>query len=292
MSWRVYSGKDLAILIDFLKIEEWRCVPFADRIRESITTRWAKRPSFHILVNENEVNGRGAIGEAIMFTKHGLALPLLNDRTSCMLMHNRKFKAFFNRYENRLHSIMGPQDSVVKMERLFEKQPKKKIDYYLMALDLTRYQPRRVKLGTNLTARLAGQEDANRLYSLQKQYELEEVLLNPTQFDENRCRTHLRKNLKKQVVFVAELDGLPISKAGTNARGFYVDQIGGVFTKAGLRNRGYAAWIMEALLEYLKTTRRMVTLFVKMDNRSAINLYKKLDFEIKRNFRISYYLPT
>jgi ribosomal protein S18 acetylase RimI-like enzyme len=49
---------------------------------------------------------------------------------------------------------------------------------------------------------------------------------------------------------------------------------------------------MEALLEYLKESRNVATLFVKRDNTSAIALYEKLSFRIRDNYRISYYAYT
>ena len=102
----------------------------------------------------------------------------------------------------------------------------------------------------------------------------------------------LRKNLKKQVVFLAESNGIPLSKAGTNSRGFHADQLGGVYTREDRRNQGIAYWVMEALLGCLKESRNVATLFVKRDNTSAIALYEKLSFRIRDNYRISYYAYT
>ena len=84
------------------------------------------------------------------------------------------------------------------------------------------------------------------LYPLQRDYELEEVLIEPGHFDPQTCLANLRSTLRRQIVILAEQDGRPVSKAGTNARGFDADQIGGVFTVEGQRGRGLARRVMVA----------------------------------------------
>jgi GNAT superfamily N-acetyltransferase len=292
MAWRIYAKKDLPSLLAFLKNEEWKCVAFTSRIRESLTIRWGNRESYDILLNEAKIKGAPAIIEAIMLTRHGLILPFMNPSLSCTLGHNNTFNALFTRYSRRVHSVMGPRDSVFKIENIFQKKSRATIDYYLMVRDLKDFHGKSVPPILGLTIRPARYEDTSGLYELQKKYELEEVYLDPSLFDENRCRVLLRKSLKKQVIFVAELNGELLSKAGTNARGFRVDQLGGVFTKEDRRNQGFAFRVMEALLDYLKDSRAMVTLFVKKSNPAALALYNKLDFETRENYRITYYAHT
>jgi predicted GNAT family acetyltransferase len=88
---------------------------------------------------------------------------------------------------------------------------------------------------------------------------------------------------------MAELGGVPVAKAGTNARGFTTDQIGGVFTRPDLRHRGAARAVMTALLEHVRRDRRQACLFVKKDNAPAIRLYLGLGFDVRGEYRISYY---
>ena len=121
-------------------------------------------------------------------------------------------------------------------------------------------------------------------------YELEEVYIDKTLFDEHVCRMHLRKNLKKQIIYVAEVHGRPVAKGGTNARGYRVDQIGGVYTQENIRKRGIAYLLMHKLLSHIFTEKEKCCLFVKKTNTAAIRLYKKLGFKIKGNYKITYFM--
>jgi predicted GNAT family acetyltransferase len=80
-----------------------------------------------------------------------------------------------------------------------------------------------------------------------------------------------------------------VAKAGTNARGFGVDQIGGVFTLEKLRNSGIAFRVMEELLRQVFAHKDMACLFVKKDNLPALALYKRLGFATADSYRISYF---
>jgi len=292
MSWRFYTRKDLSSLLIFLEGVEWKCVGITSRIRESLNITWGNRASYDILINETKIKGAPTVTEAIMLTRHGLILPLMHPSLPCTLKHDNRLNTLFSRYSRRLHSIMGSHDSVVKMENIFQKKLRARIEYYLMVKELSEFNGEPIPSVPGLTIRLARYVDAPRLFELQKRYELEEVYVDRSYFDEDRSRSLLRKNLKKQIVFVAEMNGELFSKAGTNARGFRVDQLGGVFTREDKRNRGYAFWVMITLLDYLKKSRTSVSLFVKKSNPAALALYEKLEFETRDNFRISYYART
>jgi predicted GNAT family acetyltransferase len=292
MAWRIYSRKDLSSLLTFLNAIEWRSVGFTSRIRESLNILWGNRTGYDILINEEKSSGIAEVREAVMLTRNGLILPLMDPSLPCTLHHNNRFNTLFSRYARRLHSIMGSSDSVAKMQSLFEKEARARIDYFLMVKELSSFNTTPIPSIPGLTIRLARFDDAPRLYELQKRYELEEVYVDPSYFDEERCRSLLKTNLRKQVVFLAEEDGEPLSKAGTNARGFHVDQLGGVFTREDKRNQGYAYWVMATLLNYLKATRASVSLFVKKTNPAALALYEKLEFETRDDFRISYFART
>ena len=98
-----------------------------------------------------------------------------------------------------------------------------------------------------------------------------------------------KESLENNVVLYAEINGTPVAKAGTNARGFITDQIGGVFTKREERNKGIARIVMKYLLSLIFQEKRYASLFVKKHNTPAINLYKSLGFERVNDFRIAYF---
>jgi predicted GNAT family acetyltransferase len=80
-----------------------------------------------------------------------------------------------------------------------------------------------------------------------------------------------------------------LSKAGTNARGFDADQIGGVFTVEEERGRGLARRVMDALLGRIFQEKSQASLFVKKLNPAAVTLYRRLGFRELEDFRISYF---
>ena len=281
--------KDTVPLIDFLKRDEWRTVGFTSRIKDNIAFRWSGRHHFAVLLNEMKSTGPEAIAEAVLLTRNGLIVPILSDGQPFTLDRCDQMRILLQRFSLRLHSIMGPRDSVIKMERLFSAKAYAKIDYHLMVRTLNRENGRPVPPLSNLMVSRAGPEDSERLFSLQKAYEIEEVCLDPSHFNESVSRILFKNNLRKQIIFFTEAGGLPVAKAGTNARGFNVDQIGGVFTKSGFRRNGIATYLMKVLLEYLSVEKKAVTLFVKRDNPSALALYRKLEFEERGSYRITYY---
>lgn len=188
----------------------------------------------------------------------------------------------------RMHSIMGVKEHVNMLERVLRRTPVQFIEYFLMAqAGSASYDVSRLPEG--ITFRRATLADAELLYPLQRDYEKEEVLLEADRFDPESCYYHLRHTLRNQLVYIAELRGKPVAKAGTNARGFTYDQIGGVFTRKELRGRGVGTVLMVRLLEELNASGKMTSLFVKQHNKAAIHMYENLGYEIRNEFRISYY---
>ena len=100
---------------------------------------------------------------------------------------------------------------------------------------------------------------------------------------------NLKRTLKDQRVFVALLNGIPVAKAGTNARGYGYDQIGGVFTRVKLRNRGIGTTVMQTLMKEIAKDGKKVCLFVKKTNPSALAMYANIGFKTVGEYRISYY---
>jgi GNAT superfamily N-acetyltransferase len=281
VSWRIADYEDLVALRAFLTREEWRCVPF--------TSRWGASEFSAIFINQVSQKNAREIGEAVMLAQDGCIIPVLDRDSTSNLGYDPLFKQHLHRYRRKLHSIMGDRDSVFRIEGILDEPPYAAVDYYLMIRDFSEHPPAKPQKMPGVRMRKASVEDAPALFSLQRSYELEEVYLDPSRFDDRRCRILLRKNLKKQLIVVAEKDGIPICKAGTNARGYRIDQIGGVFTQNHARNQGIATNLMEMLLEIIARDKGGASLFVKRDNPAALKLYEKLHFTVKEPFRISYY---
>jgi predicted GNAT family acetyltransferase len=149
--------------------------------------------------------------------------------------------------------------------------------------------PNTVSNPHGFVVRTASPRDFRALLPLQIRYELEEVVINRERYSEQTSRQHLKEALHDQLVLMAEQNGRVVAKAGTNARGFDTDQIGGVFTVESVRNSGVAYRVMVELLRRIFSQKQIVCLFVKKNNLPALSLYNKLGFRIVEGYQISYF---
>jgi predicted GNAT family acetyltransferase len=288
MAWKLAQRNYYQEIKDFLLQREWNCTSFSDRFRKMHTISLKQKEHCIIIINKD--NYPSPIREAIMFTQYGLILPVLESNglhqghpSLAGIMH------FLGDYLKKLHSVMGIQENVTVMEKLIRQKAAERVDYFLMTLSPYELQKPDISVIPNMIIRRARLHDAEHLYPLQKQYELEEVFLNPVRFKPDNCLAHLKRNLRSEIIYVAEINGVAAAKAGTNAQGFTVDQIGGVFTQKKFRNRGIGLAIVTRLLKDIFKKKKLASLFVKKSNTPAITLYRKLGFTIRENFRINYY---
>ena len=187
---------------------------------------------------------------------------------------------------------MGPSGEVSWLGGQLPTAALVSVDYHLMV------QTRRSFSGLprsyfsrpgRLSVRTACASDLEALMPLQIRYELEEVVIDKDRFQEQACRQNLKHALRSQLVLMAVWNGRVVAKAGTNARGFRTDQIGGVFTAEEARNSGVACRLMEELLGRIFAEKSVACLFVKKTNQPALSLYRKLGFRTVDGYRISYF---
>ena len=287
MSWKRAEARDLPGLLELARAQEGRAVHFSSRLRSARAGGRSALPSrleATVLVHRC---GEQATA-ALLFTSGGLLLPLLAAPGQGGIAAPR-FPAWRSLARN-LHSIMGPLREVRWAESSLPFPARISIDYHLMGLDRRDYRPPpQAPPLEGLELREALPQDARGLYPLQRDYELEEVLIEPGHFDPQACLANLRRTLRRQIVILAALDGRPVAKAGTNARGFDADQIGGVFTVESERCRGLARRVMIVLLERIFREKSLASLFVKKLNPAAVALYHRLGFREQEDFRISYF---
>ena len=298
-SWTRAVPQELPALLDFLLPQEWRAVPFTSRLLRDGRAALPSRLNSAVAILKGESNEVSTVRGAILRTAGGLLLPVMPytpgppEERAAELAATPRPEPFLPRLlGERVYSIMGPISEVRWLEGGVDQEPAASLDYALMTLGETAFRRHRVPgpdALKGLRIRRADARDLNSLFPLQKSYELEEVVVFPERFSEQSCRLHLRQTLRQQLVVVAELSGTAIAKAGTNARGFQVDQIGGVFTEERYRGSGIGALVMTALLERIFRTKRMVSLFVKTTNLPAMALYRKLGFQSLDGYRIAYY---
>lgn len=128
-----------------------------------------------------------------------------------------------------------------------------------------------------------------RLSQLQIAYEKEEVVYDLLSYSEQVSVAALKKSLSKQLVFALEKDGVLVSKAGTNATGKNVVQLGGIFTVKSERGKGYAKLVLDHLLREIAGEKKRAVLFVKPYNDSARRLYLSCGFQKIGSYEIVYY---
>lgn len=275
MSWRQASRRDLAALLEFLLPEEALFVPFTSRLR-------AGARGFEVYLDADHT---GAVRDCFLHTAGGLLLPAFSDGGQ----DTRGLSEVLGSLRPMVHSIMGVGRCVSVVEMSIPLPPTTRVEYFLMTLSAGARHPVLPPDPPGLRVRRADPYDAEALFPLQKCYELEEVMITPAHFNEGQCMKSLRLALREQLVYLAELDGVPVAKAATNARGYKVDQVGGVYTVPQERGKSLGKAVVSQLLKTVFSEKQEACLFVKKHNRPAIALYERLGFAPTTDYVITYY---
>ncbi len=288
MKWRRTGKRDLSQLLAFLLPHEWRAVPYTSRLRRLGKTAFPTALEASVLIYKEGSDIKGTM----MLTSAGLLLPVFTPgRGGSQSIPPGPFPGWKD-VAFRLYSVMGPIDEVGWLETVLPLRADVSIDYHLMIQNRDSFSNARRESfpsPAGLVVRTAYLRDLAALLPLQIRYELEEVVITRERYNEQACRQNLKRSLRQQLVLMAELNGKVVAKAGTNARGFTVDQIGGVFTEEDVRNSGIAFRVMEELLRRIFAEKPTVCLFVKKNNLPALALYRKLGFRVADGYRISYF---
>ncbi|MFA6507026.1 MAG: GNAT family N-acetyltransferase, partial [Treponemataceae bacterium] len=141
----------------------------------------------------------------------------------------------------------------------------------------------------SLIIRRAFAADAELLFPLQAAYEIEEVVPVGGIFAPAAVRLAFERSIKERIILYAVMDGKAVGKAGTNARAYTRDQIGGVFVDPAYRGRGIATRLVAELAAILRAEGRKAVLFVKKRNAPARAAYEKVGFVPTEDYRITYY---
>ena len=181
----------------------------------------------------------------------------------------------------KLYSIMGQRTDVDALASTFASTPTISIDYHLL------HHPAVPKIQIpspphpELVITTPKPGEWKRLLPLQIAYEVEEVLLPGRRPNPAASKANLTESLRSQIVLVAHFRGEAIARVATNARGYTVDQIGGVYTDPSWRGRGLARWLMSHLMHRVAREGRGTSLFVKPHNTAALRLYDHLGFSFE-----------
>lgn len=281
-NWTPLTKRTLPGLIQFLAPVEWSCVSFTDKLGGGHTPRLPE--GNHRVIVRLRRDGR--VDGAILQSAGGLYHPVLDAAAPNI---EEAAAAILLRGSRRLFSIMGITRDVYALESALRRSARQEVEYHLMVQDEPPVERPYPRLPQGMAIRKACESDSVPLIGLQEKYEIEEVLLDGSRFNRAASLRRLVETLRTQVVYVAEWNGTPIAKAGTNARGFFYDQIGGVFTDRRLRSKGIGSQLMRRLLSHIADEKKSGTLFVKKHNAPALRMYRGLGFAIQESFRISYF---
>lgn len=276
--------------VDFLRPLEWRAVSLASHLAADGKPSYPGRQVRDLccLVEfppREKQDARGKVAGILLRTGSGIILHCLREGLETGSAA-KAVKSFLAR--GPVRCVLGAESDTRFIESLIPASPYQTVDYALMRLSALPAEALG-NLGDGLAVKAGGKEDADAVLPLQEGYEREEVIPPGDPFDRDACRTNLERALERQLILLALADGLPVAKAGTNARGFAFDQIGGVFTAREWRGRGLATAIVARLSRKLMAEGRAVVLFVKPGNVPAKRAYEKVGFTEALPFRIAYF---
>lgn len=288
-AWRRAEAGDLPALELFLRVHEASAAGLVSRLLDSGRLGLPRSPRsslwIHSLPEETSI-----VRGALLCTSTGLAFPLFpeadsadgggGDRELAALLAARRFEAA---------SVVGPASDVERLERALSARPLVAVEYRLMRrlIPASPPAPPRGKI-PGLSIRAVGPAELEALFPLQEAYEREEVLTPIHRFDAGGSRAALARSLRGETIVAASLGGSLVGKAGTNARAFSLDQIGGVFVAPPYRRLGVGRLLMEELLARLAAHGKGAVLFVKKRNEAARALYRGLGFDEIGDYRADY----
>jgi len=274
---------DLDECLAFLKPREYRSAGLTSRLLRVGKPALPPSTEARLWILRDRGNGAEGIMAAFLVANTRMVYHCVREGFDLGLASRLLNRAFLS---DGIACAVGNAEGTEALERLVGKAPRHGADYELMTLEAAPGTPLPPP-GAEIVR--VGPEDLDFVYPLQSGYEREEVLLPGEPFSPVRCRSLLRATLASQLVFAAKRDSLAAAKAGTNARGFDWDQIGGVYTLPSLRGQGLGKAVFAELCANRLRDGRKLSLFVKTENIPAKNLYLTTGFATRERFRIAYW---
>ena len=171
------------------------------------------------------------IDAALFFTSYGRIMPVLDSR----FLFKQDDVGYVSKLAgNAIYlptSVSGKTDAVdMFLERFSCGQRQQVVKHYIMELETGNFQMPHIPSQLKIRILRGSPRQLLPLFPLQKNYERQEVLLNPDAQDTFETFRWLKSILTKEICFYAKRGFRYVSKANTNAKGFDHIQIGGVFT--------------------------------------------------------------
>lgn len=198
----------------------------------------------------------------------------------------------FESYFSNAYSIMGTLPECNAISRIaqnhFAKNPTHGQEYNLMLFDENSHAEFSDTDKNDILIKNCGILDFDKIFPLQKSYELEEVVFSPEDFNKNISELALKKNLTQKKIFALEQNGTFISKLAINAHGKNCVQLGGIFTIPEFRKKGFAKKLLLSFCKKYCSHGKKIVLFVKKTNLAANELYKSCGFRKIDDYKIVY----
>lgn len=229
----------------------------------------------------------------------------------------------FDSYFSRAYSIMGTLAECNEISKIAQSHLKKiplhEQEYNLMVFEKSMDEEfpmpdeGNFKIKGGIQIKCCGILDFDALFPLQKDYEIEEVLFSPEDFNKNASALSLKKNLEQKKIFAAfaetaaaraakttattartmtttiKQNGKILSKLTINARGKNFVQLGGIFTPKEFRRKGFAKSLLLSFCKKYSSCGKKIVLFVKKTNAAANALYARCGFKKIADYNIVYF---
>lgn len=293
--------------IDFILPYEYKCINLSDCLRRQQTEYKQKSNFFSFkkgfIIYETEPDKNGINIQAVIIINNSKTIfhCIPNPLPSII----NSLTGIFKQCETK--GIMGEAKSSLAIQEIFKTEfsckPVKYTDYKLLIFqkeninNIERHLSGRAKNNSAVFESFpsetefvrVSETDAEQLLPLQTAYEKEELLLPEKQIPRYISLIIFEKMLKKETVFAAKSHKAFIGKAGTNAQGFFWNQIGGVYVKPEYRNLGIGTELIRILLNNFAAEKKNAALFVKETNDSALKVYLKAGFNEDCGFKIIHF---
>ena len=287
----------------FVRQHEYRCIDLAEQLRLCLYPDYAPRYKKAAAVyacpqRQTCPQPQKICCGVLLFSMYGLLFHCIDTDIpeETVLAFGRFFLGQDLPY-TELHAVAGIREHTLLFERVMSEiahiRLDAAVDYYLMQCTKpctdTFFQTAQAALNTALSIKRATENDLEKLFPLQLDYENTEVAYEGRPINPTVCKLSLRARLTTEYIYKVSADGRIVAKAGTNAQGFHWFQIGGVYTLPAYRNKGLAAAAVAHLINTHSAEAHGFALFVKTANTAALRVYEKLGFEQCGLFRMSYW---
>lgn len=273
-------------ILDFLLVNEHKCV--------SLVAHFLKKDTKILYI----LDERNMIWGVLSLSQGGQILHCLE--SDAILPTIQEYFSYAK--PEKLFSIIGEQKYTDALAKIFLKLygtvPKAVNEYILMeynqsaaeeAILISKNDPKKKAFLADCEVFDCKDSDFDALFPIQKAYELEEVVVDKNTYNEKNSRILLRRSIQSGEVFGVKYNNRIVAKASINAKGEKCIQLGGIYTDTTLRNRGIATHLVKTLTQRFKNEGKIIVLFVKKINATAINVYKNCGFMPFTDYKINYY---